>query len=433
MKGNFSVAIIGSGISGLTCANILKEKKIEYTLFERENVLGGLISCSMESGNIFHRVGGHVFNTKKENVLNWFWSKFDREKEFVKAKRNAAILINKVFIKYPIELNINQLERSLGKKVINELIKLSGEKQESKNFHEFLINNFGKTLYSIYFGKYNKKIWKRDLTSIPLDWLKEKLPMINHNEIIVQNIYSLRNDNMAHSTFFYPKKGGSQFIVDRLSKDLVIEKNKITRIGIQNNYLVLNDKKQKYNALIYTGDVRELINILSSELKEELNIEDILNEIKNLDSNSTSTILCECDNNEFSWVYLPSEDVKPHRMIMTGNFSNTNNNKKIKENRTTCTIECSGEVKKEIFLNELDKLPFNPKFISYNFCKNSYIIQNSETRFLIQSLKKLLLRRNIFLCGRFAEWEYFNIDNAMESAMRTSSDIQSAIKNQKSS
>ena len=428
MKVKSKIAIIGGGISGISCANILKEKNIQSTLFEKQKSLGGLISCSIESGNIFHRVGGHVFNTKNQHVLNWFWNKFDCEKEFVKAKRNAVILINGSFINYPIELNINQLNRSLGEKVINELIELSKNKKISKSFEDFLFNNFGKTLYSIYFGKYNKKIWKRDLNKIPLEWLEDKLPMIKPQEILIQNIYSTKKDNMAHSSFYYPKKGGSQFIVERLSRDIVIEKNNINKISYQNKSLILNNQKEKYSGLIYTGDIRDIKNLFTKELIEELKIQEILNKIDLLESNSTSTFLCECDKNEYSWIYLPSKDIKPHRIIMTGNFSNTNNNKKIGKNRITCTVECSGEVKKEIFINELKKLPFNPKFITYNYCKNSYIIHNSKTKFLVDSLRKVLLKKNIFLCGRFAEWEYFNMDNAIESAMKICSSLESFVK-----
>ena len=134
-------------------------------------------------------------------------------------------------------------------------------------------------------------------------------------------------------------------------------------------------------------------------------------------------MLCDCDKNEYSWVYLPSENLKPHRMIMTGNFSKENNSSKLKKNRITCTVECSGEVTEEDFKKELHKLPFNPKFIAYNFCKNSYIIHDKDTRKLIRLLKDKLKTKRIFLCGRFAEWEYFNMDNAISSAMKTCSNI----------
>jgi UDP-galactopyranose mutase len=46
------------------------------------------------NGNLFHLVGGHVFNSKNETVLEWFWRFFDKDKEFVKASRNAKIFLN---------------------------------------------------------------------------------------------------------------------------------------------------------------------------------------------------------------------------------------------------------------------------------------------------------------------------------------------------
>ena len=106
-------------------------------------------------------------------------------------------------------------------------------------------NNFGETLYSIYFGKYNSKIWNKDLDEIPIDWLKGKLPMIKPIDILIQNIYASKKDDMSHSTFFYPKKGGSQFIVNRLSEHLKI-KESISEIAIKNDLIFLNENPQGY-------------------------------------------------------------------------------------------------------------------------------------------------------------------------------------------
>ena len=95
----------------------------------------------------------------------------------------------------------------------------------------------------------------------------------------------------------------------------------------------------------------------------------------------------------------------------------TNNSKDLNAGRITCTIEYSGNISIKDFINELEKLPFNPKFISYNYSESSYIIQNKKTRVLINELKEKLKKKKIFLCGRFAEWEYFNMDAAIKSAI----------------
>ena len=79
------VVVIGAGISGLSAARMLEERGHTVTIFEGSGKPGGLIRCDIVSGGLFHRVGGHIFNTKIDRVARWFWSKFDRDKEFIKA------------------------------------------------------------------------------------------------------------------------------------------------------------------------------------------------------------------------------------------------------------------------------------------------------------------------------------------------------------
>lgn len=59
---------------------------------------------------------------------------------------------------------------------LQEMIKNGDTKGEPTNFEEFLYFRFGVMLYREYFQPYNEKIWKRDLTTVPLSWLEGKLP-----------------------------------------------------------------------------------------------------------------------------------------------------------------------------------------------------------------------------------------------------------------
>ncbi len=415
-------AIIGSGISGLACANLLKRKNINPLIFEKKTETGGLINCVFEKGNLFHKVGGHVFNTKNLKVSKWFWNYFDKDKEFLKADRNAVIFLNNNFINYPIELNLNQLEDKTASKIVKELIHLSKTKvnkgiKKCDTFYEFLTNNFGETLCKNYFYEYNEKIWNKNLKLIPIEWLEEKLPMIDPEEILVKNITYSKVDNMVHSKFYYPKNNGSQFIVNRLSEGHEINHEEINEINYFKGKIKINNSDKLFDNVIYTGDVRILSKVLNSEIIKDLKIKNLLEEISLLDSNSTTTVLCECDKNPYSWVYIPNKKIKPHRIIMTGNFSPNNNDANFSKNKVSCTVEFSGKVTREDIIFELKKLPFNLKLIAYNYCNNSYIIQDKDTRLLIKNLKLKLSEKNIFLCGRFAEWEYFNLDAAIESAM----------------
>lgn len=66
-------------------------------------------------------------------------------------------------------------------------------------------HRFGNTLYDIYFQPYNEKVWRRDLTQVPLSWLEGKLPMPTVEEMIYNNINHIEEKQFVHSTFWYEK------------------------------------------------------------------------------------------------------------------------------------------------------------------------------------------------------------------------------------
>ena len=182
------IAVIGAGVSGLSTAHFLKEKGHEVTIYEKEEKPGGLIRCQRVNGSLFHICGGHVFNSKRQDVLNWFWSKFNREDEFSKADRNSVVFMEDgCEIPYPIENHMYLFGNEIQKRFIDDLVLMTKMgKANPENFEDFLRGKFGKTLYELYFQPYNEKVWRRDLRHVPLTWLEGKLPMPSVEEIINQ-------------------------------------------------------------------------------------------------------------------------------------------------------------------------------------------------------------------------------------------------------
>lgn len=413
--------VIGSGISGLSIARILSEE-YEVKVLEKSAKIGGLIKCDRIEGNLFHRVGGHVFNSKNKIVLEWFWKHFDRDNEFLQAARNAKILMNDKFIGYPIENYLYLLPEKDVKAVTAELITIlkegNKESNNSDNFKDFLLGKFGQTLYNLYFGPYNSKIWNTDISNVPLGWLEGKLPMPKIEEVLLSNILRKEEKGMVHATFYYPKRDGSQFIINRLAETLDISSSHtVSEITINEDRVSINSDELTADVLVYCGDVRKLKSIINIEDKELI---EALSAVTSLPSNGTSNVLCETDENDISWLYLPEDKFKAHRIIYTGNFSQTNNEG---TNRKTCVVEFSGKHSEAEMVKELALLPGNLKPLAFNYEPNSYIIQHADTRPKIKTLKNLLAKYNIYLLGRFAEWEYFNMDKCIEAAMELSEQI----------
>ncbi len=416
------IGIIGAGISGLSVGQMFSTDH-DVQLFDAQKK-GGLIRCARHKGHLYHLVGGHIFNSKNQEVLDWFWSFFNKETEFIKARRNAKIWLKEQLIGYPIENYLYELPPSIAKQIITELLQLYQQGRNYStfaqlvtnysNFGDFLQNNFGSTLYNLYFGPYNEKIWQCSPFSISLNWLEGKLPMMNIAEVLTNNIIRSEEQEMVHSTFFYPKEGGSQFIVERLAQSLpILENTPVVSIELRGDKLVLNDTFE-CDRIVYTGDIRKLPKLLISENLKKA-ISPFAQPLSELKSTGTTNILCETDDTDISWLYLPNKEIRPHRVIYTGNFSESN---QAPGQRRNCTVEFSGYVDEKSAQTELQKLNGELNPLSYHFQESSYVIQKENTRNLILEVKKAVEPFGIHLLGRFAEWEYYNMDKCMEAAMK---------------
>ncbi len=402
-------AVIGAGISGLSIARILQEKGHTVKIFEAVSRPGGLIKCTIVQGNLYHMVGGHVFNSKRQDVLRWFWTLFDREHDFLPAVRHAAIsLENGVMVDYPIENHLSQFPDATREIIVSELLELyHTPPPEPKNLGEFFITRFGKTLSEVYFHPYNNKVWRQDINNIALDWLEGKLPMPSVTEILLNNIGKVDECKMVHSTFYYAKAGGSQFIADTLAQGLDIAyDSRIDELRRENNQWIVQG--ESFDRIIYTGNVRELPSKLSNN---ELSA--FTDEIESLKSHGTTSVLCSITPNTFSWIYLPSPRLGSHRIICTGNFSPSNNG----EGHMTATIEFSEQMHEEEIRAQLAHMPLKPQYLAHHWEPCTYPVQDEFSRELVSHIKEALDSLGFYLHGRFAEWEYYNMDAAIGASL----------------
>lgn len=406
------IAVIGAGISGLSTAHLLKDR-FRISIYEKDTVPGGLISCRQVAGSLFHTCGGHVFNSKRQDVLDWFWGKFNRDEEFLKTERNSVVFLDDGReIPYPIENHVYLFDSEVQKNFISDLVSIA--KEESKdpnNFEDFLKGRFGETLYSMYFQPYNEKVWRRDLKQVPLSWLEGKLPMPTVEEMIFNNINHVKEREFVHSSFWYEKQNGSQYIADKLAEGLDIHFNsEINAMKYVNGKWCVAG--ELYDKVVFCGNIKGMIRAIDC-----VDLSAYVEQVEALEYHGTTAVFCEIDKNPYSWIYQPSPNHKSHRIICTGNFSSLNNNKNVPKNRITATIEFTDKISKEDILDNLSRIPLHPKYICHKYNKYTYPIQDANTRNMITQLKQYLAPYGFYFSGRFADWEYYNMDVAIGAAM----------------
>ena len=415
MKNRKRTAIIGGGISGISLARMLAPEN-EVRIFEKGERVGGLLACESLEEGLYHKLGGHVFNTKNEEVSEWFWKFFDREKEFYSLSRNSQIYLNDTYVHYPIENSLWQLPEATVKAVLEDLLELSRQPAPAAdNFQDFLLGRFGRTLCELYFFPYNRKMWGDKLGEIPLEWLEGKLPMPSVQEILEANILRSKEEAFVHARFFYPRQGGSQFIIDRLADGLDIRTGvPVERLERRAEGWHINEGAEVFDQVVYTGDVRAL-----DRLWPEMPPVPAFEQIKLLRTRGISNAFCRCDSTDVSWLYLPEEKYRANRIINTGSFSPANNQKAA----CTCVVEFAYGEAAESIHRDIQALPGNLEKLAENHVRDAYVIQERSTRDNIAELKARLSGQGLYLLGRFAEWEYYNSDKCMEAAMRTAKEM----------
>lgn len=414
----WDAVVVGSGISGLSAARLLQERGDAVLVLEKESGSGGLVRCTREANNVlYHRVGGHVFNTRIPAVAEWFWSQFDQQHEFLHAARQAMISyeFDRQY-RYPIESHLYEYGEAFCARAIADMMEaqLGGAGIDASSFGSYLRTVFGQTLYDHYFRPYNEKIWRRDLESIGVDWLEGKLPQPKAVEAIMANIFRQNNDNMAHASFYYPVVNGSQFLIDRLSRDLTIQHNVTVKSVVVEEASILVNGSIRCRSLIYTGDLR----VLPSQLHGVTVPDRLRASVEMLASNGTSSSLCRSGKLAYSWLYVPSGDFNFHRIIHTGGFSPTNNGDLNPRTASSCVVEFSGEFTPQQMREEISRAGIGLEPISFNYAPNSYVVHRQDTPEIVAEARRLLASHGIHLLGRFAEWQYYNMDNAIDAAMR---------------
>lgn len=419
------IAIIGAGISGLSVARMLKPF-FAVTIYEKEATPGGLIKCQRINGSLFHTCGGHVFNSKRQDVLDWFWSNFVKEEEFTKTDRNSCVFMDKNGtslehdnIPYPIENHMYLFDEATQKAFYEDLEEIDRVKglnakfTDYDSFGNFLRWRFGKTLYNLYFQPYNEKVWRRDLSTVPMSWMEGKLPMPTTQEMRDNNANKVKEKSFVHSSFWYEKKDGSQYIADKLAEGLNIKYNAdINCIEYKNGRWLVGG--EEFDKVVFCGNIKDMVKMIKG-----VDVDAFKAPVEALEYHGTTAVFCEIDKNPYSWIYQPSRRHESHRIICTGNFSPTNNDETVPEGRITATIEFTDEISKENIIENLKRIPLNPMYIDHKYNQYTYPIQDGNTRTMIKELKATLAPSGFFFTGRFADWEYYNMDVAIGAAFDT--------------
>jgi protoporphyrinogen oxidase len=180
------VFIIGAGPAGLTAGYLLTRAGRSVTVIERDPVYVGGISRTVRYKDFLFDIGGHRFFSKSREVVD-LWNEI-LPQDFIDRPRLSRIFYGRKYYAYP--LKAFEALTNLGI-FTSALCMLSYAKakafpvKDPKTFHQWVANQFGEKLFSIFFKTYTEKVWGMDCDDISADWAAQRIKGLSLGHAII--------------------------------------------------------------------------------------------------------------------------------------------------------------------------------------------------------------------------------------------------------
>ncbi|MEI6266722.1 MAG: UDP-galactopyranose mutase [bacterium] len=372
------VIVVGCGFSGAVCARKLADNGKRVVIIEKRSHIAGNMYDSYDSqGILIHNYGPHIFHTNNEEVFAFIkpfsaWYKYEHR-----------VLGNIGGILVPIPFNYKSIESLFEKKEADTIKKLLNEHFGSNervsvldliNSKEPNIKEFGRFVYNNVFARYTAKQW-----GVPFEKVNQSV--INRVPILLGYDDRYFQDKIQ----MMPQNGFTE-----LFKNLLDHKNILVRTSIDSKELISHKDNKIYfegdqwdKPIVYTGAIDEFFDYRFGRLPY-ISL-DLRFEQKKITTFQPAAVV----NYTISEKYTRITEFK----YLT---------KQIIKNKSTILKEYPREYSPN---ENIGNIPYYPiieekNIILYNKYKNL--------------AKKL---GNMFLCGRLANYGYYNMDAAIEKAL----------------
>jgi protoporphyrinogen oxidase len=419
------IGILGGGLTGLTLAVNLKK---EYEVLEKDVDCGGLCRSLQEEGFTFDYGGAHIIFSRNQDPVDFMKDMLGDN--LVRGRRNNKVFYKGVYVKYPFENGLSDLPKQDNFKCLYYYLK--NDYPAPTNFKEWIYYTFGKGIAEKYLIPYNEKIWNYDAAKMSMHWMEGRVPRPPVEDVIKSAI-GIETEGYTHQLyFFYPKTGGIQSLIKSMEKKAPdISRNyHVKKVAKKGQGWVVSDGKseREFDKVVATIPVADLVDALDDVPQE------IITALNSLRYNSLICVMLGINApriNDLTAVYIPDKEFLPNRIGFPMNFSTEN----VPQDKSSLVAEITcnegdrvydmsdREITDHVVNGLHERKIIDKKDVCYKKVmrtKYAYVVYDLDYLKNVKIVRDYIQSTGIILCGRFAEFEYLNMDVCIERAIKIS-------------
>ncbi len=428
------LVIIGAGLAGLSAAYHFEQQGFSnYQILEKDSAVGGLCKSFLIDGFTFD-YASHILYTEdsyaeeliKKNLL---------KNSFNSQLRKAFVYYRNVYTEFPFQGHLYGQDPDIVKDCLLGLfeVRCKGAPNPT-NFEEWINSTFGSGIAKHFMLPYNRKLWAISLQKMSYDWISERVPMPEVSETLEGALKLPQRNYGPNAYFWYPLKSGTEAVANGflpLVRNVNLN-SEVSKISLTTREVEVNGNRIGYDRLISTMPLPKIISLISDDIPFQ--VKRAAGSLKYNIVYVVSLAVNRANISGYHWIYFPEKKYIFHRLSFPMNLSAA----MAPEGTSSISAELSVSMRKPLkmsngeimeavvdglrkagILNKRDRILFR----DVKCLDPAYVIYTPDRERNIELIHKFLNAKEIYPCGRFGNWAYLNMDQAILSGRKIAYEV----------